>query len=153
MQMPTATRLRVLDDILDFHAHVARQGYVAIDFYDGGIMYDFAANRTILCDIEFYEKMPYVNKMGRMWGSGRFMSPEEFTLGATIDEVTNVYAMGATAFEFFGDNHDRCFEKWSLSRKLFDVAKKATSDDRNQRQQSIAQFMIEWKASIPCSAI
>lgn len=153
MQMPTATRLRVLDDILEFHAHVARQGYVAIDFYDGGIMYDFAANRTILCDIEFYEKMPYVNKMGRMWGSGRFMSPEEFTLGATIDEVTNVYAMGATAFEFFGDNHDRCFEKWSLSRKLFDVAKKATSDDRNQRQQSIAQFMIEWKASIPCSAI
>jgi serine/threonine-protein kinase len=43
-------------------------------------------------------KAPYVNEMGRMWGSTRFMSPEEFTLGAYIDEVTNVYAMGATAF-------------------------------------------------------
>ena len=152
MQMPTATRLRVLDDILDFHAHLARQGYVAIDFYDGCIMYDFAANRTILCDIEFYEKMPYLNKMGRMWGSGRFMSPEEFTLGAAIDEVTNVYAMGATAFEFFGDNHDRCMEKWSISKELFDVAKKATSDERGKRQQSIAQFITEWKAGMQCSA-
>jgi len=151
-QMPTATRLMVLDDILDFHAHVAQQGYVAIDFYNGCIMYDFATNRTILCDIELYEKVPYVNKVGRMCGSGRFMSPEEFMLGAAIDEVTNVYAMGATAFEFFGDNHDRCFEKWSLSRELFDVAKKATSDERGERQQSISQFITEWRASIPCFA-
>lgn len=152
MQMPTATRLHVFDDILDFHANVARRGYVAIDFYDGCIMYDFAVNRTIICDIELYEKMPYANKMGRMWGSSRFMSPEEFTLGEAIDEVTNVYAMGATAFELFGDNLDRCFEKWSISRELFDIAKKATSDERGHRQQSITQFITEWKAGMPCSA-
>ena len=151
LQMPTSTRLQVLDDILDFHAHVARQGYVAIDFYDGCIMYDFDTGKTILCDIELYEKMPYVNRMGRMYGSGRFMSPEEFELGAAIDEITNVYTMGATAFEFFGDNRDRCFEKWSLSRELFDVAKRATSDDRGQRQQTIAEFIAQWKAAKPCS--
>jgi len=40
--------------------------------------------------------------MGRMWGSSRFMSQEEFTLGVAIDEITNVYPMGAVAFALFG---------------------------------------------------
>jgi len=145
MQMPIETRLQVYDEILAFHAHVARQGYVAIDFYDGCIMYDFDTGKTTICDIEFYSKMPYKNPMGRMWGSSRFMSPEEFQLGADIDEITNVYNMGATAFALFGDERDRCMEKWMLSSQAFDVATRAVSDDQSQRQQSIEQLIEEWK--------
>ena len=147
MQMPLDTRLRVFDEILAFHAHVAKNGYVAIDFYDGCIMYDFNIGRTTLCDIEFYAKTPYNNPIGRMWGSSRFMSPEEFELGAVIDEITNVYTMGATAFALFGNEWDRCVEQWVLSKELFDVAKKAVSDERNERQQSIEQFIAEWRAA------
>ena len=102
LQMPLDTKLQVFNEILSFHAHVAKRGYVAIDFYDGSIMYDFNNARTIICDIDFYSKMPCANTMGRMWGSSRFMSPEEFEFGATIDEITNVYTMGATAFALFG---------------------------------------------------
>jgi serine/threonine protein kinase, bacterial len=40
--------------------------------------------------------------MGRLWGSSRFMSPEEFGLGAKIDERTNVFNMGAIAFGLLG---------------------------------------------------
>ena len=150
MQMLIDIRLRVFDDILEFHAHVAKQGYVAIDFYDGCIMYDFNIDRTSLCDIEFYTKTPYHNPIGRMWGSSRFMSPEEFELGAVIDEITNVYTMGATAFALFGDKErrDRRIEDWTLDEKLFDVAKKAVSDERNERQQTIQQFIDEWRAAI-----
>jgi len=147
MQMPLDIRLRVFDEILGFHAWVSRQGYVAVDFYDGCIMYDFNTGRTILCDIELYAKTPYNNPIGRMWGSSRFMSPEEFELGAAIDEITNVYTMGATAFALFGDERDRSVEKWKLSKKLYDVAKKAVSDDRNRRQRSIRQLIDEWKAA------
>ena len=149
MQMPIDIGLRVFDDILAFHTHVVKQGYVAIDFYDGCVMYDFNQYKTVICDIEFYAKMPYVNNMGRIWGSSRFMSPEEFELGAAIDEITNVYTMGATAFAFFGDEdrRDRRIEDWKLSKELFSVAKKATSDDRSERQQSIAQFIEEWGAA------
>ena len=147
LQMPAETRQQVFADILAFHAHVAKQGYVAIDFYDGSIMYDFQNSRTVICDIDFYAKTPYVNEMGRMWGSSRFMSPEEFTRGAAIDEITNVYTMGATAFALFGDERDRCIEKWTASRALFDVAKHAVSDDRCARQQSIAQLIEEWAAA------
>jgi len=146
LKMSNDLRLQVFDDILSFHVHVAQKGYVAIDFYDGCIMYDFNKGRTIICDVEFYSKAPYINKMGRMWGSSRFMSPEEFQLGAVIDEITNVYTMGATAFELFGDNRDRCIEKWTLSKQLFDVAVKAVSHERDSRQQSIAQFISEWTA-------
>jgi serine/threonine-protein kinase len=153
MQMPHDIRLRVFDEILAFHAHVAKQGYVAIDFYDGCIMYDFNTDKSVICDIEFYAKLPYTNNMGRMWGSSRFMSPEEFELGAAIDEITNVYTMGATAFAFFGNERDRCLEQWILNKELCDVAKKAVSDDRSQRQQSIEHFIMEWRAVKGCAGL
>jgi len=75
------------------------------------------------------------------------MSPKEFELDAVIDEITNVYTMGAMAFAFFGNERDRCFEQWVLSMELFDVAKKAVNDNRSQRQQSIEQFITEWRAA------
>lgn len=143
LQMPYSIRIDVFNDILSFHAHVIDKGYVAIDFYDGSIMYDFNAKKTVICDIDFYSKMLYTNNMGRLWGSSRFMSPEEFELGATIDEITNVYLMGATAFALFGD-YNRTFETWQLGEGLYKVALKAVSNERNQRQQSIRQFIEEW---------
>ncbi len=143
LQLPYSARLEVFDDILSFHAHVSDSGYVAIDFYDGSIMYDFAAKKTYICDIDFYSKMPYTNSMGRMWGSSRFMSPEEFELGAQIDEVTNVYLLGATAFALFC-GYDRTLDKWQLGEGLYQVALKAVSNERNQRQQSIRQLIVEW---------
>jgi len=148
MQMPIETKLHVYCKILEFHAHVVRQGYVAIDFYDGCIMYDFSVGKLTICDIEFYSRMPYKNPVGRMWGSSRFMSPEEFQLGAVIDEVTNVYTMGATAFALFCGTHDRCIEKWGLNQAAFDVVKKAVSDERGQRQQTLKQLIEEWNAAI-----
>jgi serine/threonine-protein kinase len=146
MQMPMETRVKVFEDILVFHAHVAAKNYIAIDFYDGSILYDFKREQTAICDIDFYEKAPYINQMGRLWGSSRFMSPEEFILGAEIDEVTNVYVMGATAFALFA-NSDRSLEKWPLNERLYDVVKRAVSDDRSQRQQSIQELIEEWRAA------
>ncbi|MGD6958303.1 phosphotransferase [Rossellomorea aquimaris] len=144
MQMPDRTKMDVFHDILDFHIHVMEQGYVAIDFYDGSILYDFSKDETLICDIDLYSKRPYINKAGRMWGSSRFMSPEEFEQGAVIDEITNVYLIGATAFALFGGEKDRSIDKWRLSEKLYRVALKAVSDDREKRQQSLAEFKKEW---------
>jgi serine/threonine-protein kinase len=144
LQMSYNIRLEVFDDILSFHAEVIDKGYVAIDFYDGSIMYDFDEKKTVICDIDFYSKQPYINCMGRMWGSSRFMSPEEYKVGEVIDELTNVYLMGATAFALFSDYH-RSFEEWKLTEELYKVALKAVSNDRKDRQQSIKQFIKEWK--------
>lgn len=144
LEMPLETKIQVFEDVLNFHAHVHEKHYVAIDFYDGSIMYDFNNHKTVICDIDFYVQKPYINRIGRMWGSSRFMSPEEFTLGAEIDEVTNVYTMGATAFALFAD-YDRSPEKWPLGNALYEVVKRAVSHERSERQQSIQQLMTEWK--------
>jgi len=144
MALPLATRVKIFEDILAFHVNVAAQGYVAIDFYDGSIMFNPTNTKTVICDIELYEKMPYINNMGRMFGSSRFMSPEEFILGAEIDEVSNVYTMGATAFALLAE-YDRTPEKWLLDVRLYNIVQKAVSDERNKRQQSIRQLVKEWE--------
>ncbi len=143
--LPTNNKLVCLDAIFGFHLSVAQKGYVAIDFYDGSIMYDFATGATTICDIDFYCPSPAINDMGRMWGSSRFMSPEEFERGATIDEVTNVFTMGATAFELLGSNKTRSLRDWNAPEALFAVAKKATSPARGDRHPSISEFYAAWK--------
>lgn len=147
MQLPLDAKLNVFRDILNFFEHVASRSYVAIDFYDGSIMYDFENGKTTICDIDYFRKQPCVNDMGHMWGSSRFQSPEEFQFGAIIDEVTNVYTVGATAFALFGD-YQRTRDKWMLSDKLFEIAARAVSDDRAKRQQSIRRFMEDWAAAL-----
>ena len=143
-ELPVEARLKVFYDLCCFVEYVNLQGYVALDFYDGSILYDFENERTTICDIDLFRKKPCINDMGRMWGSSKFMSPEEFQLEAEIDEVTNVYTLGAFAFALFG-SYDRSYDKWSLKKELYCVAKKATSSDRDKRHQSIKQFIEEWK--------
>lgn len=147
MQLPVEEKLQVYGDVLDFLEYVAREGYAAIDFYDGSILYDFCTHRTVVCDIDFFRKQPCVNDMGRMWGSSRFQAPEEYRLGAEIDEVTNVYTAGAFAFALFG-GYSRSFEDWHLSEALFRVAAKATAEEKESRQQSIRQLRAEWEDAL-----
>lgn len=144
-EVPPESRIQIFEDILDFHAHVSAKGYTAVDFYRGSIMWDFTNKRTVICDIDFYTKnKAYGSKF--LWGHMDCMSPEERTDGVLIDEISNVYVMGATAFALFSDS-DRSSEKWPLSKELYDVVKKAVSDERSQRQQSIRQLIKEWEAA------
>lgn len=147
MALPVETRLGIFRDAVRFHQYVSEKGYAAVDFYDSTVMYDEHTGRTIFCDIDFYRKAPFVNEMGRIWGSSRFMSPEEFTLGAVIDETTNVYALGALAFALFADC-SRKAEDWTLSPALYAVAKKATADNREERYATHAALLAAWEAAM-----
>jgi len=102
--------------------------------------------KVIICDIDLYQKSPFQNagNLGIV-GSARYVSPEECIPDAVMDEVTNVYTMGATAFALFAYG-DRSPEAWLLNKGLYDVAKRAVNDDRSQRQPSIEQFITEWRA-------
>ncbi len=147
MQMQTEKKMRAFEDIMEFHAYVAAKGYVALDFYDGGILYDYDKDKVVICDIDLYQKSPFVNADGLgLVGSARYVSPEECVHDEIIDEITNVYTMGATAFALFAYG-ERSFKAWTLSEKLYNVAKKAVSDERNKRQQSIQQFIQEWRTA------
>src|SRR5262249_40867198 len=101
--LPASRILTVLDQVFDFHEHVARAGWIAVDFYDGCLIYDFRSGRLGIVDLDMYAERCFRNTMGRMFGSTRFMSPEEFHLGALIDERSNVFVMGRTVLVFLSD--------------------------------------------------
>jgi serine/threonine-protein kinase len=149
--LPIDKRLRSFGVVCDFMRTVAARGYVAIDFYDGSVMYDFESDTTTICDIDFYAKRPYVNRMGKMWGSSRFLSPEECTRGATLDETTNVFTLGATAFVLFGGTSgffgsgDREPSRWQAGPARYNAALKAVSPDKKDRFQSISEFADAWE--------
>ena len=143
--LPMEKREQVFADILDFHLMAAARGYVAVDFYDGSILYDFKQQKTVLCDIDFYQKRPFVNEMGRLWGSSRFMSPEEWEKGAEIDEISNVFLMGSVAFALFGGELDHAREKWMLDDRRYEVALRAVSPLRAQRFASLKELQTAWR--------
>ena len=150
--LPLEKRLRSFKVVCDFMQHVAERGYVAIDFYDGSIMYDFATDTTTICDIDFYEKAPHTVGNGPYWGSTRFMAPEESKFGGTLDEVSNVFTLGATAFNYFGGTMNGLYssgsrerENWQLGDAHYAVALQATAVDKKDRYHSIAEFTKAWK--------
>jgi serine/threonine-protein kinase len=144
--LPIIKRMNVFEEVLRFHAHVAKCGYVAIDFNDNSILYDFDSGKVKICDIDFYAKQSYMNGMGGIFGIKALMAPEEFRSAGLIDEITNVYTMGAMAF-FLLANGDRSPKTWPLDMKLYNVVKKSVNDRRNQRQQSVRQLIEEWETA------
>lgn len=147
-QLSVTERLAALDSIFRFHCHIEKKGFVAIDFYDGSVLYDFKNGTTKICDIDYYKKKPFVNKMGRLWGSLRFMSPEEFQLGATIDEKTSVFTMGVMALYLLGRGKDCLLSDWEGSKQLYEVAQKAVEQDRGKRYESVEAFYRTWRGAL-----
>ena len=92
-----------LDQLFDLHADLAKAGWVTGDFYDGALIYNFSERQLTVMDLDSYRLGPYRNDMGRMFGSSRFMAPEEFSLGAPIDDRTTAFVMARTALVFLSD--------------------------------------------------
>ncbi|MDF2541678.1 MAG: hypothetical protein K0S47_1396 [Herbinix sp.] len=159
-QLALDLRIKSIHTIFEFLIHMEEKGYVAIDFYDGSILYDFTDNRTTICDIDFFRKKPTYNDMGdKFWGTKRLKAPEEYVLGAIIDERTNVFTLGALILHFFGNYEkvdiekmyeDNCFypceiNTWELNSKMYEVVLKAVKKEREERYSSLKEFFYAWK--------
>lgn len=157
--LPVQKKLKAVDTIFSFFINTARNKYVAVDFYDGSIIYDFTNDAITFCDIDFFRKDPVINDRGDEWfGTKRLKAPEEYVLGAVIDEVTNLYNLGALIFDFFGifseedvrkRYENNCFfpclfDKWTLNEQCYNLAIKAVQNDRTERFQNLAEFYSAW---------
>jgi serine/threonine protein kinase, bacterial len=137
--LPVERIAACLDTIFEVHALLGGGGEVAGDFYDGCLIYDFAASRVSLIDLDSYRSGPYRNDMGRMFGSTRFMAPEEFTLGALIDQRTTVFTMGRVVQEFLGDR---------APATVREVAVRACQEEPSQRYGSLSAFWSAWQEGL-----
>ena len=133
----------LLTEIYDLHRELTCLGWIAVDFYDGAMIYDFDQSRVHAIDLDSYHMGTFTNRMGRMFGSTRFMAPEEFELGATIDERTTVFTMGRTAAVLMSDGSlDR--EPFLGTDRQLDVMLRACEEDPNDRFQSVAELYAAW---------
>ncbi len=128
------------------HAELTQQGWIAVDFYDGSLMYNFGTGTLRVIDLDMYRDKPFRNVMGRMFGSSRFMAPEEFELGALVDERTTVFVMGRAAAVFLADG-TLTGEAFRGPAALLDVVRKACSPDPIERYQTVAAFHGAWSAT------
>jgi serine/threonine protein kinase, bacterial len=46
--LPLEAKFTIYKDILLFHLHANKRGYIAIDFFDGCIMYNFTSKQTMI---------------------------------------------------------------------------------------------------------
>ena len=143
LRLPSHEIIRALDLVYELHHQLAQLGWVAVDFYDGCMIYDFDNRELHIVDLDNYCDAPFMNEMGRMFGSSRFMAPEEFERGARIDERTTVFTMGRTAVALLSEG--------TLERRpfrgndaLYEVARHACHDDRGKRYDSMAAFFAAW---------
>jgi serine/threonine-protein kinase len=142
--LPLDELIAAIDAILDVHVKLCAAGWIACDFYDGSIIYDFAGGRTWLIDLDSYHLGPFTNDMGRMFGSTRFMGPEEFERGARIDERTTVFTLGRAMSVFVGDGDlGRAAFRGTDARHR--AMTRACDPNPAERFQSVAELVLAWR--------
>jgi len=157
--LKTSKKMHVAEQILNFMEEVENANYVAVDFYDGSLMYDFEKDNLTICDIDFFRQMPTVNDIGEdYWGTKRMKAPEEYKLGGSIDTRTNVFIIGALFFNIFGyytsETLAKMYEekrfiplekhKWELPSPLYDIALKAVASNPDNRYKNVRQLKNKW---------
>lgn len=162
-QLPIERKLEIIDEIFSFLENTAANDYVAVDFYDGSLIYDFETDKMMICDIDLFRKQPTFNDMGEdYWGTKRLKAPEEYILGAPIDERTNVFTLGAMIFDFFGVYsrmeiggryiHKKFLpcapHKWTLNEESYLAALCAVDFDREKRYKTISDFHRSFSAAL-----
>ncbi|MFI6489206.1 serine/threonine protein kinase [Streptomyces sp. NPDC050564] len=143
--LPVSEILRALDEILDAHLAVEQAGLVAVDLYDGCFLYDFEARRMVLCDLDEYRPGPFVLEADRLPGSRRFMAPEEFVKGSTIDIRTTVYVLGRVLRLLLDAGDEE--QEWRGSPSQLAVIEHATAADPADRFTSVKALTQAWSGA------
>ncbi|HEY9290727.1 MAG TPA: hypothetical protein VIP98_05550 [Microlunatus sp.] len=143
-QLPGEDLLTVFDTLIDLHRRLADVGWVAGDLYDRSLIVDFADLRLHVCDLDSYRRGPTVNDMGRMFGSSRFMAPEEFQLGAAIDQRTTVFNLGRLIWHF-GTRLTEDAKYFCGSSELATIVGQAVQRDPADRYPTVADFAAAWQ--------
>ncbi|MET7704382.1 serine/threonine protein kinase [Streptomyces sp. NPDC005485] len=141
--LPTARVLGAFDRVLDAHLAVEAAGHVAVDFYDGALLYDFTADVMHLVDLDEYRPGPFLVEDERLPGSRRFMAPEEFARGALIDIRTTVFTLGRTARLLLDAGDEE--RAWRGTPQQLAVVERATFPNPDDRYRTARDFAAAWR--------
>ena len=145
-QLPAERLLGVFDVLVNLHVALAAAGWVAVDLYDGCLIVDVESGSLKVVDLDSYRPGPSLNDMGRMFGATRFMAPEEFELGAVIDERTTVFTLGRLVWHFATRLTERAAD-FCGSEALAGVVQQACRPAPSDRHPGVAAFGKAWMAA------
>jgi serine/threonine-protein kinase len=145
-RLPAAAQLPLFDTLIDLHRVLAGLGWVACDLYDGCLIVDFDTLTLHVVDLDTYRRGPSRNDMGRMFGSARFMAPEEFELGAPLDQRTTVFTLGRLVRHFTTRLTENvgCFDGSAALAAVVAQAVQLAPDDRFP---TVAAFASAWQSA------
>ncbi|MBA3418884.1 MAG: hypothetical protein ACR2KO_01820 [Geodermatophilaceae bacterium] len=141
-RLPVAAVEVAIARVLDAHLAVESAGFVAVDFYDGCLLYDFERGQVRLVDFDEYRPGPFVSTE-QLSGSRRFMAPEEYGVGHPIDIRTTVFTLGRAARLLLdaGDEENA----WRGTAAQLDVVRRATDPDPAGRYPSVRALADSWR--------
>lgn len=143
--LPLAKKRRVANILFDFLCVAEARGWIAVDFYDSSLLYDFSTDTFTLCDIDLFRKAPVVNDLGENWpGSPRLKAPEESELGAKIDSVTNMFTLGKLLLFLFAGEEYQDRAHWEETEARWNTVQKALSPERENRFPTLKDFWESW---------
>jgi serine/threonine protein kinase, bacterial len=142
-RLPGPVLLGLFDTLIDVHVALAAAGWVAGDLYDGCLIVDFEVPSLSVIDLDSYRRGPTTNDMGRMFGSTRFMAPEEFELGARIDQRTTVFTLGRIVWHF-ATRLTEDVAQFCGSARLATVVQQACQPSPPDRYGSVADLGRAW---------
>jgi serine/threonine-protein kinase len=144
-RLPVDQIVYAIDAVYSAHVEIVREGFVAVDLYDGCLRYDFARRRMRLIDLDDYRPGPVEVPPSLLPGSTRFRSPEEATPGAILDARSTVYSLGRVAQVLLDEGDDE--GRWRASDELAAVAEHATQPDPVERYGSVTELAGVWRAT------
>jgi serine/threonine-protein kinase len=144
--LPADRLLGVFDVLIDLHVELAAAGWVACDLYDGCLIVDLGTGSLKVVDLDTYRRGPSVNDMGRMFGATRFMAPEEFELGAVIDERTTMFTLGRLV-RHFGTRLTERDDRFCGSPAVAEVVRRACRPLPADRYADDAAFAQAWRSA------
>jgi serine/threonine-protein kinase len=144
--LPVDEVLHALDQVLDAHLAFTAKGFVAGDLYDGTFLYDFARKRMWLVDLDEYRQGPFTVEVDRLPGSDRYMAPEEWERGATIDERTTVFNLGRAAMVLLDERE--VGEAFRGTPTMVAVLDHATQADPADRIQTVLELTRSWRDAV-----
>lgn len=139
-------RMHMIDPLFSFLVQAVEMDYLASGLSDQHILVNFDDLKAVFCSLDHFLPLPANTPYPKMPGAPWFVPPEGYQVGTPLDETAQVYAMGALAKLFFGDRQNSRF--WQAPKAMHVIVQQALSERPQDRQQSAADFLHQWRTAV-----
>ncbi len=143
--MSLVDRLFMYDSLMDALVMANHKDYLISGLSHSQVLINFELREALICSLGHFQKFPAIAPYPKLAGSSWFVPPEGYETGRPLSEGTNVYALGALAFTFFGNPYQKDEMGWSAGRSLYHLASAAILPDIGLRIENPAQYQHTWR--------